>query len=536
MLQLSLLARDVRKHFSDRRVLDGIDLTVAPGSRVGLVGENGSGKSTLLRLLAGLDTPDSGVVDRPAATVYVDQDPVFADGVTVGGVFAKAVASAHDTVALLERLGEQLAVAGASEYEALAAEYSEVMEWAVDHDVWDADRRATLTADRMGIGGLDRSATVETLSGGQRARLALAAALIALPDALLLDEPTNHLDDAACQTLASFLRDFRGAVVLASHDRVFLDEICTDIVDLDAGFLGVDGNGGRRFGGNFSEYLAAKAAARARWERRYAEQQAEIMLLTERTAQGMESVAHGRGPRDNDKFIHAFKGQNVERTVARRVHAAEHQLELIERELVPKPPIPLSFDGSALKGGAADGLAIEASNLHVAGRLQLESMAVEAGSKVLVTGPNGAGKSTLLETIAGGIRPSSGSLKVRGRVGLLGQDARFAEPRRSVADSFTLATRRDVDVLRRLGLVQQRDLSRPIGALSLGQQKRVMLAIVVARQPSVVLLDEPTNHLSLVLVDELEEALRQTSATVLVASHDRWLRSRWVGERLELSA
>ncbi|WP_433802672.1 ABC-F family ATP-binding cassette domain-containing protein [Actinomycetospora sp. CA-084318] len=523
-----VVAHGLVRTFGARRVLDGIDLTVAPGTHLGLIGENGTGKSTLLRLLAGADRPDAGSVRVPADLVYLPQEPA-ADASTVGRMLDDALRPLHDAVARLEELAERMAD------EDVSVEYDAVLAWAVTHDAWDADRRAEVTAATLGVADLDRDRPVATLSGGQRTRLALAAALVRRPAVLLLDEPTNHLDETALDLLERSLVELPGVVVAASHDRTFLDRVATELFDLDAGVLGTDGRGGHRFGGSFTAYLAAQADSRRRWEETFAAQQEEIAALRERTHVDLRSVAAGRGPSDNDKFITKFKGAGVERARARRVHDAERRLEVAEREALPKPPEPLRFD-APLTGGAAT---VSVRGLRVDGRLDLPRLDVGDGEKLLVTGPNGTGKSTLLDVLAGELVPDAGSVAVGARrVALVRQDPSFARDDLSARETFAEAVGAEVAEavpLRSLGLLHPRDHGTAVGALSVGQRRRLSLAIAVAVRPDLLLLDEPTNHLSLRLAGELESAVAAATGTVVVTSHDRWLRSRWAGPTLDLS-
>jgi macrolide transport system ATP-binding/permease protein len=319
-------------------------------------------------------------------------------------------------------------------------------------------------------------------------------------------------------------------VVAASHDRVFLDRVCTDIVDLDPVSGGLDGRGGRRYGGGFSAYLSAKRLARLQWEQTYAEQQDQLHALRRSVAHTARQVApHNRPPRDGDKFVYAFKGGKVQRTISRRVRDAERRLELAEQAQVRRPPRPLRFD-AALTGTRGGG-AITVRGMRVEGRVRLERLDVPAGGRLLVTGPNGSGKSSLLAVLAGQLTVDAGSVQVGGRrIGLLPQDVRFQRPESSALATWTAAIGPEPQVeLRELGLVHPRDLATPVGRLSVGQRRRLALAVLVARVPDVLLLDEPTNHLSLALAGELEEALGSAAGTVVVASHDRWLRRRWDG-------
>ncbi len=523
-----LVARDLAKAYGDRVVLDGVDLVANPGRPLGLVGENGVGKSTLLRLLAGVETADAGTVARPGELAYLGQEPDFGDARTVGEVLREALAPLHDAVARLEVLAARLDDPGAAD------DYDALLEWVDLHDGWDADRRAETAAARLGLARVDRSRAVAALSGGQRSRLALAALVTRRPRCLLLDEPTNHLDDDAVAFLEQFLVSLPGIVVAASHDRAFLDRVCAAVVDLDPSHFGVDGEGGNRFTGGYTDYLAAKREARARWVRAFAEQQDELGTLRVAARTTARQVAHDRAPRDNDKCIYSFKAGNVARTVSRRVRDAERRIEVLERDRVPKPPEPIAFRGTLAPTRAGGGPTVLVRDLVVPRRVRVPHLDVPAGGRLLVTGANGSGKSTLLKVLAGEVVAASGRVQVHARrVGHLPQEACFSRPDRTPLQVYEAATGAPVP-LGDLGLLHPRELSRPVGVLSVGQQRRLALAVLVARRPDLLLLDEPTNHISLTLAEELEAALRRSAGTVVVASHDRWLRRGWDGETLAL--
>ena len=352
-----LLARDLVKVYEDRPVLDGISITAAPGRRIGLVGENGAGKSTLLRLLAGTEPPDSGEVTRPADTGLLAQALPFAGHATVRTVVDDALADVRRALRRLDELATRL------DDEHALREYGEVLEWAQARDAWDADRRATLVLDGLGLAEVDTRRRLDTLLGGPRSRLALAALLVRRPGALLLDEPTNHLDDEAVAFVEAHLRGLPGVVVLASHDRVFLDAVCTAVVDLDPSRAGVT-----RYGGAYSDYLHAKRAERARWEQQYATEQGELVALRHAVAVTSRLVSHERAPRDNDKMAYDFFGGRVQRQISCRVRNAVQRLDERTARQVRKPPAPLRFAATVTAAGSS-GLALSARGLRVSGRV-----------------------------------------------------------------------------------------------------------------------------------------------------------------------
>ncbi|MEU7476624.1 ABC-F family ATP-binding cassette domain-containing protein [Lentzea sp. NPDC042327] len=525
----ALVAHELVRGFGGRRVLDGVSLTAAPGRRIGLIGENGAGKSTLLRLLAGVDEPDGGRVDRPRDLGFLHQEMPFPASATVAEVVGDALADAREDLASLDRLGALL-TAAPDDVELLAA-YADQLEVAQRHEAWDADRRAEIVLSGLGLGGVPWERTLGSLSGGQRRRLALAALVVRRPAALLLDEPTNHLDDAAA-FLEEQLRALPGAVVLASHDRAFLDAVCTDLVDLDPAV-----EGPVRFGGTYSEYVGQKRADRERWERRYAEEQEELTGLRTDLELTAHRVAPNRAMRDSDKMGYGVRANRVQSQISRRVRTTARRLEELERRAVPAPPPPLRFHAEPTS--AAEEVLVSLREVHVPGRLDLDRLDVREGDRVLVSGPNGSGKSTLLLALAGRLAVTGVRRRPDLRVGLLDQDTVFEHPRRTARATYgrALGAERAARVpLESLGLLHRRDLGKAVGTLSVGQRRRLALALLVADPPQLLLLDEPTNHLSPTLCDELEDALGPGPGAVVVASHDRWLRRRWEGEELVVAA
>lgn len=523
----------LRKSYADRMVVDLSELVAGAGERLGVVGENGSGKTTLLRLVAGEETPDAGTVSVHGTLGYLPQQVRLAPSATVGELLDDALRDLHAVEDRLTALTERMTH---DPDPGVLAEYADTLAEAEARDVWTAQVRVDAALDGLGVGDLPRDRPLGTISGGQRSRLALAALLVRRPELLLLDEPTNHLDDAALAYLEGVLGDWPGVVVAVSHDRAFLDAVCTSVLDLDPGR-----NGTTRYGGAYTGYLDAKAAERRRWEAAYEQWRDETNRLTRLAKGSVHRVAHNRGPTDNDKFIVKFKGQRVDAVVSRRVRDAEQRLEVLRENRVPKPPKPLRFTPRA-DGAVAEGVAISVRDGEVPGRLHVDVFDVLHDTRLLVTGPNGAGKSTLLALLAGDLTPERGAVLTRKgvRVGLLTQEVHWPHPDRSAAavfaDGRTGAPEDHVSDLLDLGLLHPRELRTPVGRLSIGQQRRLALARLLVADPDVLLLDEPTDHLSLTLVEELEEAVRRRRGPVVVVSHDRWLRKRWDGDQARVES
>lgn len=540
-----LRADGVSRSFGDRSVLRDVDLVVASGDRLGLIGENGAGKSTLLRILAGLDEADDGDVLRPERTGIVMQEIGSPPESTVGELLERALEAVRAIESELEAAAIALGDPSSDDDGSGTRRYAAALDAAERAAVWSADARLDAVVDGLGLSAIERSRPLGEVSGGQRSRLALAALLVARPTALLLDEPTNHLDDAAVAYLRGQLMAWPGPVLFASHDRAFLDEVATGLVDIDPSRPVPVGDPSPVvvFGGPFSEYLGWKAAELTRWAERHASEQDELRRLASAVQEVAPRINHDRGIRDNNTMAFGMRGDRVQQQISRRVRNAQLRLEVLGREQVRKPPTPLAFTGiprgsMVLEEGEA---LIELTDARIDGRLSLDRLRIAPRTRLLVTGANGAGKSSLLAALAGSLGLDAGRLlRRRGlRVGLLEQDVVFADAGSSPREVYerTLGeARAERAPLAALGLLAPRDIDRPVGALSVGQQRRLALALIIAKPPHLFLLDEPTNHLSLALATELEDALGDYPGAVVIASHDRWLRRRWAGEELPLGA
>ncbi|MGO1592577.1 MAG: ABC-F family ATP-binding cassette domain-containing protein [Ancrocorticia sp.] len=582
--------------FAALRVLTNVSFVVSAGDRVGLIGENGSGKSTLLRIIAGLLEPASGTItmntpggatavsaatdkatahtaarsaspatgsahlDNSAASIgLLHQEFPFAPTDSIADALESAVAPARRAAAAVTDMGN--AMAEHPEDQKAASAFAEALDTAERLDAWETDARISATIAGLGLDSIDRSRPTGTLSGGQRARLALGWLLLSTPDVLLLDEPTNHLDDAATAYLVSVLTAWRGPVLIASHDRAFLDDAATSLLDLDpspiphsvAGPLVQDGTGTgigvTRFTGTYSDYLTEQAEAKERWQRQYRDEQAELKRLRS-SVRDQHIVGHENWkPRSESRMAKKFYGDRNAKVVSRRVNDARSRLETLEEQQIRKPPTGLEFHGLTAAGNPNTPGPLEpvlvATDVSVANRLKPMSLSISRGEKWLITGANGSGKSTLLNVLNGNLPPATGQVTRAGtdRIKLLTQEIDLPDPagrgpNRTALQAYTdligaqIAERVPLSTF---GLIAGRDQNRPVAALSVGQQRRLALAVILADPPEILLLDEPTNHFSLGLVTALEDALADYPGTIVVASHDRWLRERWSGERFTLS-
>ncbi|WP_431873064.1 ATP-binding cassette domain-containing protein [Nocardiopsis eucommiae] len=528
-----LTASGVHVARGGRPVLSGVDMTVTPRSRWGVVGENGRGKSTLLHVLTGALEVDSGLVRRLGTFGVAEQEMTVTDGRTVGDLVDVELADARAALAALDA-----SATGLTSGDHRAAErYTQALEAAEVLDAWDADRRVDLALEHLGA-VTDRSRPLAALSVGQRYRVRLACLLGAARDFLLLDEPTNHLDAAGLAFLTDRLRGHPGGVVLVSHDRALLSDVATTVLDLDPSRDG----GPRVFGGGFAGYQEGRRAERERWEQEYEQQRAEHARLTQDLSEARNWLVSGWRPeKGTGKHQRATRAPALVRSVHRR-------RDDLEAHAVTMPPPPMRFRFPDLPERPGVTL-LRAEGVRVEGRLDRPvTLALESGSKLVVTGPNGAGKSTLLSLLAGSTEPTAGLVRTArtARVRLLEQESPGAGARRArdvfAAHQGRLVSEGVLDEgetvsLGSLGLLSSADAGRPVRELSTGQQRRLDLALALAARPHVLLLDEPTNHLSIPLVDELTEGLGTSGAAVVLATHDRQLRRDTGGwERLDLGA
>ncbi|WP_232324029.1 ATP-binding cassette domain-containing protein [Catenuloplanes japonicus] len=500
-----MTATDLHLTRGDLKVLHGVGMTVTPGSRWGIVGENGRGKSTLLHVLAGTLAPDSGTVRRAGTLGLAEQELRTAGNATVGDVIDAELAEVRSALRTLDAAGEALATGldGAEDAYAAALHAAEARE------AWDADHRVEAALAALGA-EQDRQRPLAALSVGARYRVRLACLLGAGHDFLLLDEPTNHLDEAGLIFLTSRLRATRSGVVLVSHDRALLADVATSIIDLDPTRDDLP----RVYGDGYAGYVAGRAAEQDRWAEDYEKQQAEHLRLEASLAGAQDRLIDAWRP---DKGVNKHKRATRASSTVRTFHRRQDELAA---HAVTMPEPPLRFTPPALPRNGE----IVLSEVTLDGRLPHPvSLVIGPSARLHVDGRNGAGKSTLLAIVAGRLRPTSGHRRTAGklRIGYLAQES--PAPAEATARQVYRAAGASIP-LEALGLLEPRELDRPVRHLSTGRRRRLDLAVLLATRPHVLVLDEPTNHLSIPLVDDLTQALGGTQAAVILATHDRTLR------------
>ncbi|MFG2012122.1 ABC-F family ATP-binding cassette domain-containing protein [Micromonospora sp. NPDC048868] len=503
-----------------RRVLDDVSVTVSARSRIAVVGENGRGKTTLLHVLAGLIAPDEGTVHRAGTIGLARQELSARDGETVGTLTSEALAASLAALAALDEAS--LAVAAGDP--GAGDRYAVALEAATGLDAWDAERRVDVALEALGA-CTDRDRALSELSVGQRYRVRLACLLGARHDVLLLDEPTNHLDADGLDFLTRRLREHGGGLAVVSHDRALLRDVADRFLDLDPTRDGTP----RLYAGGYDAWQEARRRERESWEQDHEEQQAEHQRLQNAVSMARDRLSTGWRP---DKGTGKHQRQSRAPGVVQALHRQQDALRA-HRIDVPEPPPTLRWPDLSVRRGAPQ---LRAYGVAVDGRLACPvDLTLDGGDRLLVTGANGAGKSTLLAVLAGALRPTDGRVWTakEARLALIDQETAAHDPgltarevhARHVGRLVARGVLRDAEAvpLGALGLLDSDAMRTPVGRMSQGQQRRLDLALALAGRPGLILLDEPTNHLSSALVDELTEAIRDTGAAVVVATHDRQL-------------
>ena len=497
----------VSKNYGLRPLFERVSLGLDSADRVGVVGANGAGKTTFLRLVAGDEQPDTGRVTfaEGVRIGYLPQNPPFDPARTV----LDAVFAAGDARTKLLRDYEQacheLASSGTNDPRP-SGRVSELMHELEASGAWESERNAKSILSRLGVG--DTAAPMRTLSGGQRKRVALARALIESPDLLILDEPTNHLDAETITWLEAHLARYRGALLLVTHDRYFLDRVTTRIVEIDRGAV-------QKFDGNYAYYLEKKGEQE---EARAAEGHKREMLVRRELA-WLRRGAKARTRKSKARLDRA------ESLMARPRDAARAELDIsvassrMGKKVLELRDVSKAYDGRALIEGF--------------------SYILKPGDRVGVIGPNGAGKTTLLDLITGRVAPDRGAVEVGQtvRFGYYDQENRALDDAERVID-YVRAVAERVETADGSSVTAGQMLEKflftgamqyaPISKLSGGERRRLYLLRVLLGAPNVLLLDEPTNDLDIQTLLTLEDYLDNFGGCVVVVSHDRYFLDRTV--------
>ncbi len=497
----SVVATNITKEYGATVVLDRVSLTVPPAARIGVVGPNGSGKSTLLRVLAGVDEPSAGRVERIGTVGYLPQEAERREGETLLGFLARrtgvAAAEARMRRGDADAVDEFLALGGG-----------------------DLEPRARKVIARLGI-EVSLDAELATLSGGEAARVSLAALLLSRFDVLCLDEPTNDLDFDGLERLERYVERFAGPIVLVSHDRAFLDRTVTRIVAFEPEMRLI-----AEFAGTYAEFEAERLRALDRQQAAYADFVDERGRFEGLLGVRREQARHGLN-----------LGRRETQALKSKVAQAKRRLERLEEVEKPWSPWRLELTLSP-KERSGDLVARLSGAVVERGDFRLGPIDLDLGwgDRVAIVGPNGAGKTTLLRAVLGDVPLAAGTRTIGAGV-VVGE----LDQRRElfVSDEPLLERFRDEAGLRpaeartllaKFG-IRGEDALRPARSLSPGERSRAVLALLQSRGVNCLVLDEPTNHLDVEAIEQLEEALAAYPGTVLLVTHDRRFLERFAATR-----
>ncbi len=514
-------------------VLDDVDLVIAPGRRIGLVGPNGVGKSTLLAALAGEISPDRGSVELAplaAAVGRLPQEPERSSTETVRSFLARRT-GITDAQARLDEATAALAAGSAGGDDRYSAAFDRWMSLGSA----DFEARAGAVWSDLGLDAAVLDRPMSALSGGEAARCSLASLLLARFDVYLLDEPTNDLDLDGLARLEQWMLGLRAGVVIVSHDRTFLEHVITDVVEID-----FHTHRAVRFSGGWSAFLAERELDRQHAQERYDDFRAKRTALLGRAQREREWATQGqskvRRSGETDKHIRHFKINQTEQ-LAGRAARTERAIERLDHRCgpdaeEPRTPWELHLD-IPMPGRSGDLVAFCSGAVVDRGvfRLGPVDLQLTVGERLAVVGPNGAGKSTLIELLLGRLAPDAGSAGLGSNVvvGEIEQARTSLIGDESLLEVFTGATGMTLldarTLLAKFGLGADH-VHRSAATLSPGERTRASLALLMANGANLLVLDEPTNHLDLPAIEQLEEALDTFAGTLILVTHDRSLLER----------
>ena len=494
---MQLVVDKLAKAFGAHEIFHDVSFMVAKGEKIGLVGVNGSGKSTLVKCLLDPEYADRGTVSFAAGLQigYVEQG---FDRIGAGSVWEFMLEANPEILTLRQKLTDLEKALGNND-PAILESYSRATQRYEYLEGYQYEAKLKMVLFGLAFPEVMWQQPAQTLSGGQKTRLLLAAALVSSPEFMLLDEPTNHLDIRMMEWLEQYLRDFKGGVVVISHDRVFLDHVVTRILEMEGGKL-------QSFPGNYSRYLVQKEIQTQMEKAAYAAQQDFIA--------------------EQEAYIRRFKA-GIKSKMAR---GRQSRLDRLERLEAPVEQESFSLRLPPAPESAERVLVLEQLNVGYPSKLLVQgvNLVLRRGEKVGLIGANGTGKTTLLRTILGEIPALSGQVKVGNRVkiGYFSQSYERLDPQQTLMDSLQIEYGlTDGQTRSLLGgmLFRGEEVFKEIGTLSGGQKARLVLLKLVLDGANLLILDEPTNHLDILAKETVEAALEIFDGTVLVVSHDRYL-------------
>ncbi len=516
------------KYFeADIPILEDISFSIERGDRIGLIGVNGCGKTTLLQILTdriGFDPTPGGdgavSVARDCVIGYLEQNSGMVSENTVDAEMHLPFSALENEYRRMTELSEKMPGLSGATLEQASAEYARISLHFEANDGYLTEVKINTVLNGMGFSGIDRSRKISSLSGGERTRMALCKLLLEAPDLLILDEPTNHLDLDSTIWLEDYLSDYKGAVLTVSHNRSFLDKLCTRILELEDRKI-------KAYKGNYTDFLRQKKADLERQEKLYEQQQQKI------------------------KELQFFIDKNrVSATSAKQAKSKQHMLDRIVEEGVEKPKKPKKTPKIRLEYDIAppkEVLEVNNVDITVGEGAQKKTLIpsltfeVRRGEKLGIIGPNGIGKSSILKAILGINPHEHGTVRWAQNVktAYFDQKNEQLDPRRTVIDEVHSRYPRmtDLEIRTLLGgvLLTGENVYNPVRVLSGGEKTKLSFALMMLRRGNVLILDEPTNHLDSMTCEVLESALVEFDGTMIIVSHDRYLLNKIATRILEVS-
>lgn len=507
------------KNFGEKRILDNISLTIEDRNRYGLIGVNGAGKSTLLNIIMGTLNFEEGNIYKGTNLSIgylkqnngLDRENSIID--EMRSVFSDVLQAQREMIEYGEKLGE-IEDKTSSEYKTISEKYGKCQALIDSRDGYNIDVKISMILNGMGFSDKDLNTVISTLSGGEKTRLAIAKLLLEEPNLLILDEPTNHLDFKTLSWLEEYLLEYKGSILVVSHDRYFLDKIVETVFELERGKL-------YTYKGNYSKYLVLREERRERQQKEYEAQQAEIAK--------MQTYI--------DKNLARASTSNSAKS---RIKALEN-MEIVDKPDLELKPMRLKFEKtnepykdvlkvSELQVSVGDNIVLcENVNLHI-----------RKGEKIAIIGDNGIGKSSFLKTIQGLIPYNKGQIEWGKNVSIsyyeqenlnLNQDKIAID---ELWDRFPHINETDIRKVLGSVLLTKDDVYKPVRVISGGERAKLAFCIIMLEKSNVIILDEPTNHLDLMSKEVLEKALCDYDGTLIFVSHDRYLLNKVPDKIVEL--
>lgn len=512
------------KYFNGQALLKDINFTIEDREAVGLIGVNGCGKSTLLRIITGeegFDKTSDGLgsvnIAGKASIGFLKQNSGLNSELTIGEEMKNAFAPLTKTLERMKKLEKEMAASDNEDIEEISHEYAELSSYFEASDGYRIDVKIKQVLNGMGFGNTPADRVISTLSGGEKTRLALAKLLLEEPNLLILDEPTNHLDFETLMWLEDYLKGYKGAILIVSHDRYFLNKVCTRICEIEQGRL-------TSYRGDYSAYLVQKKMNSERQLKEYEAQQKEIAKLEDYVAKNLVRASTSKMAKSRQHML-----DRIERIDKPLIFTKPPKIKL-EYDIEPTKEIVKVVDCPLVVGEGADKKEL----------IKSLNMSVRRGEHAAIIGANGIGKTSILKLIQGMIPHEGGNISWGGNVKIsyFEQEHAILNPHNTVIDEIMNRYPRLSEQQARsaLGavLLTGENVFKPISVISGGERAKLCFAIMALNRGNVLILDEPTNHLDLNTKEVLEDALAEFGGTIILVSHDRYLLNKVANRIIEV--